>query len=108
MRDQSSSKARPNRTALRTRNRPQDDVIQIRASAETKSILNRAATLRGHKLSEFVLDSARRQAEETFLDQQNFFLDPKDHENFFEMLDRPAKSTAELCALLGRRPSWEQ
>ena len=42
-----------------------DDVIQIRASVETKTILNRAAALRGQKLSEFMLDSARRQAEET-------------------------------------------
>ena len=41
-----------------------DDVIQIRASAGTKAILNRAAGLRGQKLSEFMLDSARRQAEE--------------------------------------------
>jgi hypothetical protein len=29
-----------------------DDVIQIRASADTKAILNRAAALRGQKLSE--------------------------------------------------------
>lgn len=28
-----------------------DNVIQIRAAAETKAILNRAATLRGQKLS---------------------------------------------------------
>ena len=45
-----------------------DDVIQIRASAETKAVLNRAAALRGQKLSEFMLDSARRQAEEAILD----------------------------------------
>ena len=41
-----------------------DDIIQIRAPAETKAMLNRAAQLRGQKLSEFMLDSARRQAEE--------------------------------------------
>ncbi len=33
-----------------------DDVIQIRASADTKAILNHAASLRGQKLSEFMLD----------------------------------------------------
>ena len=59
-----------------------DDVIQIRASAETKAILNRAALLRGQKLSEFMLESARRLAEETMLDQRTFFLDPKAHERF--------------------------
>lgn len=35
-----------------------DDLIQIRASAAVKVVLNRAATLRGQKLSEFMLDSA--------------------------------------------------
>jgi uncharacterized protein (DUF1778 family) len=36
-----------------------DDLIQIRASAATKAILNRAAAMRGQKLSEFMLESAR-------------------------------------------------
>jgi uncharacterized protein (DUF1778 family) len=48
-----------------------DDVIQIRASAQTKALLNRAATLRGQKLSEFMLESARREAEDTILDQRS-------------------------------------
>jgi uncharacterized protein (DUF1778 family) len=85
-----------------------DDVIQIRASAETKAILNRAATLRGQKLSEFMLDSARRQAEETILDQRAFFLDHKAHEKFLAMLDGPAKPAKELRALMRRKPSWER
>jgi uncharacterized protein (DUF1778 family) len=83
-------------------------VIQIRASAETKAILHRAATLRGQKLSEFMLDSARRQAEETILDQRSFFLDPGTHEKFLAMLDTPAKPSRELQMLMRRAPSWER
>ena len=83
-----------------------DEVIQIRASLETKAILNRAAALRGQKLSEFMLDSARRQAEESILDQRNFFLDPKAHEDFLAMLDRPVKPNKKLRAIMKRRPSW--
>jgi uncharacterized protein (DUF1778 family) len=85
-----------------------DDVIQIRASAETKAILNRAASLRGQKLSEFMLESARRQAEETMLDQRTFFLDPKSHERFLAMLDNPPKPSRELRATMRRKPSWER
>jgi uncharacterized protein (DUF1778 family) len=40
----------------RKRESRKDDVIQIRASAATKAILNRAATLRGQKLSVFMLE----------------------------------------------------
>ena len=100
----------PARTEQRPRRAParKNDVIQIRASAETKSMLNRAAMQRGQKLSEFMLDSARRQAEETLLDQRNFFLEPEAHEKFIEMLDNPAKPTAALRALLRRKPSWER
>lgn len=85
-----------------------DELIQIRASAETKLILNRAAALRGQKLSEFMLDSARRQAEQAILDQRSFFLDPKAHEKFLEMLDHPIKPAKELRALMRRKASWER
>lgn len=85
-----------------------DDVIQIRASAETKAVLNRAAALRGQKLSEFMLDSARRQAEEAILDQRIFFLDSKTHEKFLAMLDSPTRSKKHLNALLSRVPAWEK
>lgn len=83
-----------------------DDVIQIRASAETKAILNRAATLRGQKLSEFMLDSARRQAEEAILDQRVFFLAPDAHEAFLAALDASPAANPALKALLSRVPAW--
>lgn len=83
-----------------------DDVIQIRASVETKAILNRAAALRGQKLSEFMLDSARRQAEETILDQRAFFLDAAAHDKLLAMLDKPAKPNKALRARLRRKPAW--
>ncbi|MDX8502854.1 DUF1778 domain-containing protein [Mesorhizobium sp. VK4C] len=73
---------RPRKDAAR-----KDAVIQIRAPAGTKDMLSRAAHLRGQKLSEFVLDSARRQAEETILDQRIFFLDADAHEKFLDLLD---------------------
>ena len=85
-----------------------DDVIQIRASAETKAMLNRAAALRGQKLSEFMLESARRQAEEAILDQRVFFLDARAHEAFLAQLDAPAKPNAALRALMVRKPAWQR
>lgn len=85
-----------------------DELIQIRASASTKEILNRAATLRGQKLSEFMLESARARAEETILDQRLFFLDADAYDEFLRMLDAPAKPSKAVRALLGRKPAWEK
>ena len=85
-----------------------DDVIQIRASAGMKAILSRAATLRGQKLSEFMLDSARREAEDAILDQRSFFLDAEQHERFLAMLDAPPAPSPALRALMARKPAWER
>ena len=84
-----------------------DDVIQIRASVETKAILSRAAALRGQKLSEFMLDSARRQAEDALLDQRNFFIEPEAYDAFLALLDAPAKPDPQLVELMSRKAPWE-
>lgn len=89
------------------RSRRKDDVIQIRASAETKAILNRAAELRGQKLSEFMLDSARRQAEDALLDQRVFALDAKAYDAFMALLNAPTKPNARLVELMNRKAPWE-
>lgn len=84
-----------------------DETIQIRASANTKALLNQAATLRGQKLSEFLLESGRRRAEETFLDQNVFLLEPEEHERFVALLDSPPKLDAEARRRLTRKPPWQ-
>jgi len=85
-----------------------NDVIQIRASAETKAVLVRAANLRGQGLSEFMLDSARREAEDAILDQRVFFLDSEAHAEFVAMLDKPTKPSNSVRARMSRKPSWER
>lgn len=85
-----------------------DDVIQIRANAGLKAVLTKAAALRGQKLSEFMLDSARREAEEAILDQRVFFLEPADHDRFLAVLDTPPEPSDALKKLMKRKPSWER
>lgn len=85
-----------------------DDVIHIRASAETRAMLSRAAAVRGQKLSEFMLDSARRQAEEAMLDQRIFFLDDKAHKKLLVLLDAAMKPGRGLKALMARKPVWQR
>jgi uncharacterized protein (DUF1778 family) len=96
--------ARPRRGRPTSR---KDDSIQIRASAQTKAMLVQAASLRGQRLSEFMLESARRRAEETMLDQRAFFLEPAAHAKFLAMLDAPPKPGRELRVRMRRKPSWE-
>lgn len=92
-----------------TAHRPnrKNEIIQIRASAETKAILNRAAALRGQKLSEFMLESAQRHAEDALLDQRAFFLDPQAYEAFLAVLDAPAEPAAGLAERIRRKAPWD-
>jgi len=55
-----------------------------------------------------MLDSARRQAEETILDQRAFFLEPKAHEQFLTLLDTPVRLSREARDLLTRKVPWER
>ena len=87
--------------------RPKNDVIQIRASTEAKALFVRAAELRGQKLSEFMLESARHQAEETLLDQRVFFLDEEAHARFIRLLDAPPEPSAEARKRLNRKAPWK-
>jgi uncharacterized protein (DUF1778 family) len=63
--------------------------------------------LRGQKLSEFMLESARRQAEDTLLDQRTFFLDDSAHARFLALLDAPPKVSAKTRARLRRKAPWQ-
>src|ERR1700681_4330854 len=85
-----------------------DNIIRIRVAVPTKTMLTLAATWRGQKLSEFMLDSARRRAEDTNVDRRGFFLDAEAHKKFLAMLDAPAIPSQDLRARMNRRPSWER
>ncbi|MDR3435751.1 DUF1778 domain-containing protein [Telmatospirillum sp.] len=100
--------ARPPQRKATSGSTRKGDIIQIRASAETKVLLHQAAVLRGQKLSEFVLESARKQAEETLLDQRVFFLEPEAHEDFLTMLDAPALPSDTARERLNRRAHWDR
>jgi uncharacterized protein (DUF1778 family) len=85
-----------------------DDVIQIRAPRSVKALLNQAAALRGQKLSEFILESARRSAEDAILDQRVFILSPEDHERFIAQLDSPREPSEAVRARYKRKRAWER
>ena len=85
-----------------------DDVIQIRASREAKALIMRAAELKQQKLSEFMLESARRSAEETILDTAVFRLTDEEHTRFLALLDNPPAPMPDVVARFRRKAPWEK
>ena len=84
-----------------------DATIHIRAPRQTKDLIEAAAASVGKTLSEFTLDSARRQAVDVLLDQRLFTLDEERYEAFVQALDSPPPAGAKLKALMKRRPLWQ-
>jgi uncharacterized protein (DUF1778 family) len=88
--------------------RPRSEAnLHIRATAQTKHLIDAAATAVGKTLSDFVLDSARRQAIDVLLDQRLFVLDNEKYGAFISALDSPPPAGAQLKALMKRKPLWQ-
>ena len=88
---------------------PRRDVnITMRAPAMVRELIDRAARVVGKSRTEFVLDSARKCAEDVLLDQRFFTLDEGRYEAFLNILREPPKPTAELKKLLATKSPWEK
>ncbi len=82
--------------------------INLRIEAHTRQLIDDAALVLGKTRTEFMIDSARRQAIDVLLDQRLFALDDARYDAFVHALDTPPAPGPRLHALLGRTPVWER
>jgi uncharacterized protein (DUF1778 family) len=82
--------------------------INLRATAQLRDLIDRAARVLGKSRSEFMLDSARRSAEDVLLDQRVFILDDAKFAEFVNILEQPPKSIDNLKKLLSAKAPWEK
>ena len=80
--------------------------LGLRATAEQQAVMRRAADVARKSMTEFILDSATRAAEQTLLDQRLFMADRDQARAFLDLLDRPAQDNPGLKDLFSRRPPW--
>lgn len=81
--------------------------INIRASAQEKYLIDQAADAVGKTRTEFMLEGARRYAEDVLLDQRLFVLDADRYADFLRRLDAPPPPTQALRDLFATRSPWE-
>jgi uncharacterized protein (DUF1778 family) len=79
----------------------------MRLTRGERALIDQAAALLGKKRSEFMLDAARREAENTLLDRVIFQLDQEAFSRFSDLLDNPPPATDELRAFLAAKAPWE-
>jgi uncharacterized protein (DUF1778 family) len=84
-----------------------DVTINLRASTGLRDLIDRAAAALGQNRSEFMLDTARKRAEDVLLDQQLFELDDDRYQQFLALIDNPPEPNEALKKLLATKAPWE-
>ena len=80
--------------------------ISMRVPPETRDLIDRAAKATGRTRTDFMLETARKAAEEALLDQRFFHLDAAAYTAFREALDAPPRELPELSKLLSAPTPW--
>lgn len=78
--------------------------MNLRVSPETKAKLVRAAALRNTDLTNFVTQTALREAEAVIEAAEVVRLSPRDHARVLELLENPPKPNAKLRAAIAALP----
>ncbi len=98
---------RTKKISATSRSARRDAHLNIRLHAETRHLIDAAAAAEGKTVSEFVIDSARRNAIDALLDRRFFRLDRQAFAALSALLDRPPQPNAKLKQLLASRVPWE-
>lgn len=81
--------------------------VNLRIREDTRALIDRAARALGRSRSDFMIEAARRAAEDAILDQTVIVTDRGSYDRFVEMLDRPPQSNAKLRRLMQTAAPWD-
>lgn len=82
--------------------------INLRVSRGQKALIDRAAHALGRNRSDFMLETACREAESVLLDRRYFALPTEEFRRFTAMLDKPPASNPRLARLLKTIAPWDK
>ncbi len=85
----------------------QTHAVNLRVRSDTRSLIDRAAKLRGKSRSEFMIDAARRAAEDALLDQTLVRVDQATFDYFMSVLDQPPKGDGFQKLMQAKQP-WDE
>ncbi|PLY99933.1 CopG family transcriptional regulator [Burkholderia sp. WAC0059] len=87
---------------------PKWESLNLRISAETRSLIDRAAAAKSLTRTEFILGAARAAAEDTLHESSLLHASPEAFTAFCAALDAPPSPNEHLVRLMSRVPAWAQ
>lgn len=84
------------------------DTLNLRIKPELRGLIDRAAALTDRNRTDFVLNAARRAAEDALLDRTVFAVSLKAHAEFLARLDAPPRPNARLRRSLQTVAPWDK
>lgn len=82
--------------------------LNLRIKPEDKILIDRAANAVGKNRTEFVLEAARRAAEETLADLRVINVSPEVYQEFMNKLDAPPSNNESLRKTMMSKSPWEK
>ncbi|MEI6415701.1 MAG: DUF1778 domain-containing protein [Pseudomonadota bacterium] len=81
--------------------------LNLRIKPEDRGLIDRAARILGKNRTDFMLEAARRAAEETLLDRTLFVVSSEAYQEFLARLDAPPQPNECLCKTMRTTAPWE-
>lgn len=84
------------------------DTLNLRIPSVERHLIDRAAEASGKTRTDFILEAARRAAEEALLDRSLMVVSPEAYAEFLKRLDRPARPNARLKRTMQAKAPWKR
>jgi uncharacterized protein (DUF1778 family) len=88
--------------------RKKRETLNLRIKPEERGLIDRAAKSVGKNRTDFVLDAARRAAEDALLDRTMLSVSEKAYAEFVARLDAPPRANSKLRKSLGTPAPWDR
>jgi len=83
------------------------DTLNLRIPPAERNLIDRAAQSTGKTRTDFILEAARRAAEEALLDRALVMVSPEAYLDFLKRLDRPAQLDVRLRRTMRSKAPWQ-
>jgi uncharacterized protein (DUF1778 family) len=86
---------------------PRRDTLNLRIAPAERNLIDRAAQSIGKTRTDFILDAARRAAEDALLDRALTVVSPEAYESFVQRLDQPPQPNERLRRTMQSKSPWQ-